>query len=255
VYLVTGRLDAAEPQLADAVSKMATTGVRPRCLHPVELRVLQGRLSEAEVLLTGYDDDWACAIAGASLDLALARPTMAVRRLQSALDILDQAPVLALTAHAQLVEAALESHHLAIARASAGAIGEVASVTGSMLHRAQSDLAIGRIGAAEADPAAPEFLRSAARGFAQSGVPLLACRARMALAHWLVPRDRGVAITEARSALQAFDRMGASAEADRAAVFLRELGVRGRTGPRGLGMLSQRETEVLALISDGLSNA
>jgi DNA-binding NarL/FixJ family response regulator len=76
----------------------------------------------------------------------------------------------------------------------------------------------------------------------------------MALARSLVNRDRGVAITEARSALQAFDRMGASAEADRAAVFLRELGVRGRTGPRGLGTLSQREKEVLGLISDGLSN-
>jgi DNA-binding NarL/FixJ family response regulator len=49
--------------------------------------------------------------------------------------------------------------------------------------------------------------------------------------------------------------MGASAEADRAAAFLRDLGIRGRTGPRGLGDLSQREKEVLRLVSAGLSNA
>ncbi|TDE15085.1 LuxR family transcriptional regulator [Jiangella asiatica] len=259
VYLVTGRLDAAEQQLADAVSVMATTGVRPRCLHPVaqlvELRVLQGRLAEAEVLLTGYDEEWECAVAGAGLDLALGRPAQAVRRLREALDGLAQVPVLALPVHAQLVEAALANDDDTSARASAGAIDEVATMTGSRLHRAQSELARGRVALAGADTEAPGLLRSAARGFAAYGVPLLACRARMALAHSLVTTDRGVAITEARSALQAFDRMGAAADADRAAAFLRELGVRGRTGARGVGVLSQREKEVLALVTDGLTNA
>jgi len=259
VYLVTGRLDAAEEQLVDAVSAMATTGVRPRCLHPVaqlvELRVLQGRLTEAEVLLTGYDEEWECAVAGAGLDLALGRPDQAVRRLRDALDALARVPVLALPVHAQLVEAALASDDRAAARASAGAIDEVATMTGSRLHRAQSELARGRVALAAGNAEAPGLLRSAARGFAESGVPLLACRARMALARSLLVGDRGVAITEARSALQAFDRMGASAEADRAAAFLRELGVRGRTGQRGIGVLSQREKDVLVLVSDGLSNA
>lgn len=259
VYLVTGRLDAAEQQLADAVSAMTTTGVHPRCLHPVahlvELRVLQGRLTEAEALLTGYDDDWECAVAGAGLDLALARPGQAVRRLQAALDALASMPILALPVHSQLVEAALANEDDTVALDSAAAIGEVATITGSRLHRAQCDLALGRVALAGADPAAPGLLRSAARGFAETGVPLPACRARMALARSLVASDRGVAITEARSALQAFDRMGASAEADQAAAFLRDLGVRGRTGPRGVGVLSQREKEVLTLVTDGLSNA
>ena len=238
---------------------MTTTGVRPRCLHPVaqlvELRVLQARLPEAEALLTGYDDDWECAVAGAGLDLALGRPGRAVHRLQAALDALASVPVLALPVHAALVEAMLTINDDAAARASAVAIGEVAAITGAKLHRAQSELALGRVALAGADPAAPNLLRSAARAFAESGVALLACRARMALARSLATRDRGVAITESRSALQAFDRMGASAEADRAASFLRELGVRGRTGPRGVGLLSQREKDVLALVTDGLSNA
>ena len=259
VFLVTGRLDAAEEQLTDAVGAMAATGLRPRCLHPVaqlvELRVLQGRLMEAEVLLTGYEDEWECAVPGASLDLALARPDQAVRRLQAALDDLAQVPVLTLPAHAQMVEAALETGDDTVVRTSLRAIGEVATTTGSPLHQAQFDLAQGRVRLASEDAAAAGHLRAAARGFAESGVPLLACRARMALARSLVLQDRGVAITEARSALQAFDRMGASAEADRAAAFLRELGVRGRTGPRGVGELSQREKEVLTLVAEGLSNA
>jgi DNA-binding NarL/FixJ family response regulator len=49
--------------------------------------------------------------------------------------------------------------------------------------------------------------------------------------------------------------MGATAEADQAAAFLRELGVKGRTGPRDAGALSRRELEVLRLITQGLSNA
>ncbi|MGH9268147.1 MAG: helix-turn-helix domain-containing protein, partial [Acidimicrobiales bacterium] len=56
-----------------------------------------------------------------------------------------------------------------------------------------------------------------------------------------------------RSALQAFDRMGATAEADRAAAFLRGLGVKGRTGPRDGSLLSRREQEVLALVATGAS--
>jgi DNA-binding NarL/FixJ family response regulator len=62
-------------------------------------------------------------------------------------------------------------------------------------------------------------------------------------------------VTEARSALQAFDRMGATSEADQAAAFLRGLGVKGRTGPRDGAMLSRREQEVLSLVTEGLSNA
>lgn len=49
--------------------------------------------------------------------------------------------------------------------------------------------------------------------------------------------------------------MGATAEADRAAAFLRGLGVKGRTGPRDVGLLSRREHEVLGLVAEGLSNA
>ena len=64
-----------------------------------------------------------------------------------------------------------------------------------------------------------------------------------------------VAVGEARTALAEFERLGAPREADAAAAFLRERGVAGRTGPKGLDMLSRREREVLALLGQGLTNA
>lgn len=259
VYLVTGRLDEAEDQLERAVAQMSTTGLRPRCLHPVadlvELRVVQGRLEEAEALLTGFDDDPECAGPAAALDLALGRPRRAVDRLLAALDSLGETPVRTLPARVRLVDAALDAGDVALAEDSARRVAELAAVTGTILHGAHRDDARGKVALASGDSEATALLRSAALAFARSGAPLQACRARLALARSLVAQDPGLAVAEARSALQALDRMGATAEADRAAAFLRELGVKGRTGPRGVGLLSRREHEVLGLVAGGLSNA
>lgn len=259
VYMVTGRLDAAEEQLVQAVMELNTTGLRPRCLHPVadlvELRVLQGRLQEAEVLLTGFEDDLECTTAAADLDLALDLPQRAVDRLTHALDALSETPMRSLPIHAKLVSAALAAGDLSLAEASADSIAAMADLTGTALHRAQRDFALGKVALADGREGATKQLRTAAQTFAEAGAPLPACRARLDLARSMVERDRGLAITEARSALQALDRMGARAEADRAAAFLRELGVKGRTGPRNVGLLSNREKEVLALVAEGMSNA
>ena len=259
VYLVTGRLDDAERQLEQAVAQLATTGLRPRCLHPVadlvDLRVLQGRLHEAEAVLTGFEDDTDCAAAAAALDLALGRPGRAVGRLRAALDLLRETPMLTLPLLVQLVDAALDAGDVAVAQESSRQIEELAAITGTILHAAHRDLARGKVDLATGDRQATELLRSACLGFARAGATLQACRARIALARSLVDRDRGLAVAEARSALQAFDRMGATAEADRASAFLRELGVKGRTGPRDVGVLSRREQEVLRLVAEGLSNS
>ena len=259
VYLVTGRLDVAERELADAVTQLATTGYRPRCMHPVaklaELRVLQGRLEEAEALLVGFESDWECAVVAAALDLALGRPQRAVAGLLAALEDLLAVPVICVPLRAQLVDAALAAGDVTFAEHTSSQLAHVAVATGTALHRAQADFAAGKVLLAQSDPDAPTRLRAAARTFAECGAPLAACRARLALAKSLADRDRGVAVTEARSALQAFDRMGATSEADRAAAFLRGLGVKGRTGPRDGVTLSRREQEVLSLVVEGLSNA
>lgn len=257
VYLVTGRLDAAEAQLVRAVSQMARTGLRPRCLNPVAdlvaLRVLQGRLEEAEALITGFENDSDCASSAAALDLALGRPARAVDRLMTALDALAETPVLTLPARVLLVDAALEAGDAQLAQDAARRIADLAAATDTALHRAHRDHAAGKVALPRDGGEATGLLRSAAQGFAQAGAPLAACRARD-LARALVEKDRGLAVTEARSALQAFDRMGATTEADRAAAFLRGLGVKGRTGPRDGSLLSRREQEVLGLVCEGLSN-
>jgi DNA-binding NarL/FixJ family response regulator len=63
-----------------------------------------------------------------------------------------------------------------------------------------------------------------------------------------------LATAEARAALAAFDRLGASADADVAAELLRAWGVSGRYVPRVAARLTRREQEVLALLADGLTN-
>ena len=62
------------------------------------------------------------------------------------------------------------------------------------------------------------------------------------------------AIETARHARNELEALGASREADAAAALMRSLGARGRAGPRSLGSLSRRETEVLRLLGEGLSN-
>ncbi len=259
VYLVVGRVDAAEHELERAVVELTVSGLRPRCLNPVadlvELRVLQGRLPEAEALLSGFEDDPDCVASAAALDRALGRPALAAHRLRGALGQLRDTPVLTLPLMVRLVDAALDLGDVELAVSSAHRIGELAAVTGTTLHEAFRDQALGKVDLATGGSAAIELLGSACLGFARAGASLEAATTRAALAHALLERDRELAVAEARSALQALDRMGATAQGDRVSAFLRELGVTGRSAPRDLGVLTRREQEVLRLVAQGQSNA
>lgn len=106
--------------------------------------------------------------------------------------------------------------------------------------------------ACDADPL--EHFESALSAFTAAGMPLEQARARLAIARCLAATSREVARAEARTALNVFEDLSASPDADAAAGLLRELGDRGRNSPRATGPLTKRGSEVLGLITEGLAN-
>ena len=257
-YLVTGRLDDAEKELLRAIADLEASGLESRCVHPVtqlaELRVLQGRYEEARALLEPYEDLPESVRPLAVLELALGEPAVAEARLQRRLGELEGVAVGAFPLLSVLVDAQIAAGDPAAAGEAVELMRSVATLTGSKRHLGEALLSEGKVASARGQDGAVDLLRGAARTLSQALLALPACRARMALARALVDRDRPVAITEARAALAAFDRLGAVPDADDAAAFLRDLGVKGRTGPKNMELLTKREKEVLRLIAQGLSN-
>ncbi len=121
--------------------------------------------------------------------------------------------------------------------------------------RAFAELGAGRVCVAERDERATAHLKQALETLAAQSLPLEAGRARLELARAIGARSPDAAVAEAKLALAAFERLGASRDADAAAAFLRELGAGGRAWPKGHGKLTKRESEVLPLVAAGLSNA
>lgn len=85
-------------------------------------------------------------------------------------------------------------------------------------------------------------------------LPSEVARTRFELARAAAASQPDLAVDHARGALAGFETLGASIEADRVAAFLRSLGVVPRVGPKGVGVLTMREQDVLRLLGAGLSN-
>ena len=259
ILAATGRWAEAERELALAVGVTASTdpGLRRRALARLALlHVRQGRLEEADALLVaverGARAEWEEALAVAALHVARAETTPARRILERRVQ--DEAGVARLAGALDLlVDTHLAAGDVDRARVAARRLTAVALDAGPAALAAAAE---GRVAlAAGDDRAAAVHLSVALDAFARLSLPFEAARARFDLGRAsLAGGHRDAAVEQARLALAAFEAVGAAADADRVAAFLRTLGVVARTGPKGVGLLTQREREVLRLVAAGLSN-
>ncbi len=258
ILTVAGRWTEADVALTEAVGQwdLGHRALRGGALARLAgLRVLQGRFEEAEQLLEGLDGRADAAAPLGALHLAAGRPAIARDVIERALEQArtegtDAAPLLAL-----LVEA-----HLAAA--TFGAAGEARDRLTACAERHRSDylsaaaaFAAGQICLASGTGDALGRLREALACFLRAEMPLEVARVRLAMAGLLAMDRPEVARAEARAALEGFEMLQAQRHTDAAAALLRSLGVRVRTRQRKRdGVLTKRESEVLALLALGLSN-
>jgi DNA-binding CsgD family transcriptional regulator len=257
-FQAKGDLGMAERCLVEALGALEGTGHRSRCIHPAaklaELRILQGRIEEAERLLTGFED--LPESLGASVAIHRLRGEHAVaaslllRRLNQVGDTVVAVPLLA-----TLVEVQVEHGNVEDARMAAKRIAAIAARSAHPRLAAVAALAEGRVAMANDEGEAHVLLERALEGFGRLEMPLDAARARIALAGAIREQESDVAVREARIAIEAFERLGARRDADEAAALLRQLGGPRRTGPKDVGLLTARELEVLRLLGEGLTNA
>jgi ATP/maltotriose-dependent transcriptional regulator MalT len=259
VLMVTGRWQEAEQVLSEAIAcfDAGHQGLRVHALLKLaDLRVRQGRLEEAAVLLTGYEDYGGAALPCARLHLARGEAALARAVLQQTLQRMEErslhrAPLLRL-----LVECCLAIGDHMNAQYAYDQLAIQATHTQSNILLAEADLALGLIRQAASDPQALDCFSQALTRLTNLEQSVLAGRIRLELARTVYANDPAGSITWARAALACFTRLGASQDADAARHFLRSVGitVAPAAGTALQSLLTTREGEVLALLAHGLTN-
>ncbi len=258
VYAANGRIDAAETELELAVDELTVAGQRSRCIPPsarlAEIRVLQGRYDEAEQLLVGLEREPEALQARVAVRIARGEPAAAAALLTERLDEIGWTSLAAAPLLAQLVESRLLEGYFDAATAAASALAQLASTRGRDRVEAQAAAARGRIALAEGGKDAADLLLEGVNRFAALGARLDAARTRLELARALSVTSPEIAVDTARRARAELEALGALRDADAAAALMRSLGAKGRAGPRATELLTRRETEVLRLLAEGLTN-
>ena len=265
VLTTAGRWPEADAALTEAVRLwgLGQTSLRGGALvRLADLRVRQGRFREAEQFLDGMyaAGDAAVAWPLAGDHLSICQTSWAGDSLEQALTHIDShgtsaAPLLAL-----LVDVHLAANKPDDAAAAADQLAVCAELHASHYLVGVAALARGRVCLANGSGDPQACLREALAEFSKAQMPVEVAHSRLELAAALVTEHPEIAMSEARAALEAFDRLRAARHADAAAALLRTLGVRTATakpnpaGDGGGGLLTKREAEVLDLIGLGLSN-
>jgi DNA-binding CsgD family transcriptional regulator len=225
-----------------------------------DLRIRQGRLEEAAQLLEGLEPHPDAVRALAALHLARGDTALARDLLERATAVPDQVPSVPESTMvgpllALLVDVYLEDHRVEDAARTVDRLDRVAGAQRGHYLKTLAALAEGQVRVASGTGDARASLHDALEGFARVEVPMELALTRLAMARALSERSPEVAISQAKAALESFERLEAARHADAAAALLRSLGAPVRTGLKRAGTLTRREAEVLELLGAGLSNA
>ena len=259
VLTAAGRWPEADAALSEAVALWTlgnrSTLRRGATIRLADLRVRQGRIEEAELLLDGLSVDVEAARPLAAVHLAKGETARASDVLERALVQLEPGSASAAPLMALLVDVHLAQGDSERAAAAAQQLDACAARHPGPYLAAAAALAMGQVRLATGDgEGARTCLRAALAGFAGADLPMeLAC-ARLELANAAITEQPEVALAEARAAFGGFERLRAARHVDAAAAVLRALGVRVTTSMAGVGRLTNREAEVLGLVGHGLSN-
>lgn len=225
-----------------------------------DLRLQQGRVEESFELLRPYEDDLAaagalarahCAIGAYDASAAVAR--RALRQLNA--DTLRGGPLLAV-----LVEAEVERGNVDAADEALRELEQLVAERDVPSLAAEVASAHARVASARSDlDTALESLERARALASGEDRPFLRAVIDLDLAVVLEARgDNAAAVAEARAALSGFERLGAARRVDQCLALLRTLGATERRRPvpsAALAKLTARESEVLDLLRQGLTNA
>ncbi len=259
VLVARGRWPEAEQALETALethARFVPAMGAPTVAALAELRVRQGRLTEAEQLLAGREEHPSSLRALAQLRIADGQPQVAAALLERGLSSARDDTVASTQMLAPLVDARLACGDGEGAVAAAHQLAELAESSGIRLVGARAQLAMARVHlAAGRTNEAAEPARHALAAFGLLAMPLDMGEARLELACALAGNQAELAREEARAAFAAFRELGASRAMDAAAAVLRDLGEATGARSRSYGELTAREQEVLGLLTRGMSNA
>jgi len=263
ILVVAGRWDEAALELEEALRLYDVSYRALRSAAVVrlaELRLRQGRPGEARELLSGQAWDGHAARPWARAEWLSAQGTSergAVaarlgRVLRARPSRLSDVPTLALLTEMQVacgaVPAATRTSRTIVELTASDPVDALVGYA----HLSSACVAAATGGSGPA--VAVTELEDAITSFTAARLPLEAGLARLRLAEVVRADDPGLALGEARAAAESFAWLGARHDLDRATAVLRALGGPARTGARRQGSLTDREEEVLALVSQGLSN-